>query len=89
MNIKPVIAKKSSKVFIDTVPGDITEDELDLSQFGNTFEDNSYTPVDFTPHSTFDQSTSAWLNDNVSLDYSTLNIEFMAENEGRTPKVQD
>lgn len=55
------------------------EDEmLDLSEMMYTQE--CVTPSDMTPMSTFDNNRSMIYNPDVSLDYSTLQIEYMAEN---------
>ncbi|CDW85374.1 protein kinase domain containing protein [Stylonychia lemnae] len=64
------------------------EDELlDLSDMlGYTQE--CITPSEFTPMSALDNQTTsaAWFNPDVSLDYSTLHIEYLAENQ--EPKTQ-
>ena len=51
---------------------------LDLSEMMYTQE--CVTPSDMTPMSTFDNNRSMIYNPDVSLDYSTLQIEYMAEN---------
>jgi len=40
------------------------------------------TPSDFTPMSAIDKqmTSGVWFNPDVSLDYSTLHIEYMADN---------
>jgi hypothetical protein len=58
----------------------IEEDEYNMSEFYNTAD--GITPSDFgnTPHSTFDgRSVSQYLQNDISFDYSTLHIEFMAD----------
>lgn len=57
------------------------DDMLDLSEM-LAYTQDCVTPSEYTPMSTMDNQTTsaAWFNPDVSLDYSTLQIEYMADN---------
>lgn len=73
--------------------GDNTEEEiLDMSEYMPLYQtqgEYGVEPSEFgniTPVSTVDnKSTSQWLNGDVSFEYSTLQVEYLADNGQRTP----
>eukprot|EP00347_Sterkiella_histriomuscorum_P024516 403330837 len=64
------------------------DDMLDLSEM-LAYTQDCVTPSEYTPMSTLDNQTTsvAWFNPDVSLDYSTLQIEYMADNFDQQQKA--